>query len=138
MGEGKDVKAILSSYIPTLRAVEARMREWDAQESVYISSPKIDGMPRSTGTHGLELLTERRERARRMAEEAREKLFALEDEVWAMISSLNEPDQSVLKYRYMDGLTWAEVGEHMHYSERTVRRIHGKALEELRRQKCYM
>lgn len=133
MGERKDVKATLSSYIPTLRAVEARMREWDAEESVYISSPKMDGMPRTPGTHGLELLTERRERARKMAEEARDKLFALEEEVWRMISSLSEPDQSVLKYRYMDGMKWIEVAERMHYSERTVLYIHGRALNELRR-----
>ena len=133
MGERKDVKALLNSYIPTLRAAEARMREWDAEESVYISSPKMDGMPRNPGNHGLELLTERRERARRRAEEAREKLFALEDEIWTMISSLKEPDQSVLKYRYMDGLKWIEVADRMHYSERTILYIHGRALNELRR-----
>ena len=42
------------------------------------------------------------------------------------LKSENESD--VLFYRYIAGLDWWEIAEKLHYSERWIHKIHGKAL----------
>ncbi len=43
----------------------------------------------------------------------------------------NTKHREVLKLKYIDGYTWPEVAERMHYDERQCRRIHAVALERL-------
>ena len=71
-----------------------------------------------------------------------EKLLALQDlyakklsdscvaqlEVESYISSLPEREQRLMRYRYIEGLTWEQVADKMHYSLRRVRQIHDQAL----------
>ncbi|MEI3218476.1 MAG: hypothetical protein V8S08_01190 [Lachnoclostridium sp.] len=45
------------------------------------------------------------------------------------LRSRNEDD--VLFYRYIKGMEWYEIAEQMHYSERWVLKLHGKALAHL-------
>ena len=65
---------------------------------------------------------------------ARDEALKILDDIEDMIESLEDFDQkTVLRLKYIDGLTWDEVALQANWSERSVRRIHGRALEELRR-----
>jgi DNA-directed RNA polymerase specialized sigma subunit len=40
--------------------------------------------------------------------------------------------QTLLKYRYIDGLTWEQTAVNMEYCYMQVCRLHGKALEKIK------
>lgn len=57
-------------------------------------------------------------------------LMRLRDEINSRIALLDSRDeQLVLRYRYVDGCTWDEIGSMLNVSLRTVHRIHGSALQ---------
>lgn len=48
------------------------------------------------------------------------------------IDTLNDPiERALMRYKYIDGLTWEEVCVAIHYEWRQVHRIHAKALMRL-------
>ncbi|QOV20559.1 hypothetical protein INP51_06345 [Blautia liquoris] len=50
-------------------------------------------------------------------------------EINSKISSMGcEAEKSVLWWRYIKGLKWGEIAKEMHYREKSVLKIHGKAL----------
>jgi len=57
---------------------------------------------------------------------ARLRLDALE-----LIRTLPEPDQSVMRLRYIVGMTWEDIAEGMGYSERNCYLIHRRAMRQL-------
>lgn len=58
------------------------------------------------------------------------RLIDLRDEIDRAIGLLeNREEQLVLRYRYVDGCTWEEIGHMLNVSLRTVHRIHGSALQ---------
>ena len=43
----------------------------------------------------------------------------------------DEKLRRLMEYRYIDGLTWEQVAEKMHYSWRHTCRLHGEALDKI-------
>lgn len=130
----QEIKAYLRSYIPALRYAEKCFRELDAVEDISIRSPKMDGMPRSPGLHGLEDQVARIEAVREKAEKARAKVLAMLDDIEDRIEALENYDQkTVIKLRYIYGMEWTEIANEMSWSTRTVYNIHGRALAEMRK-----
>lgn len=41
----------------------------------------------------------------------------------------NVEERLLLRYRYLNNLTWEEISVRLHMSERSVRRLHGSALQ---------
>lgn len=61
------------------------------------------------------------------------RLLTLQKEVRERINQLKNPDQQlILELRYLCGKTWPEIQSEMGYSRRSVFRIHGVALENLK------
>ncbi len=130
----QEIKAYLRSYIPALRYAEKCFRELDAVEDISIRSPKMDGMPRSPGLHGLDDQVARIEAVRERAEKARAKVLAMLDDIEDRIEALENYDQrTVIKLRYIYGMEWTEIANEMSWSTRTVYNIHGRALAEMRK-----
>lgn len=130
----QEIKAYLRSYIPALRYAEKCFRELDAVEDISVRSPKMDGMPRSPGLHGLEDQVARIEAVREKAEKARAKVLAMLDDIEDRIEALENYDQkTVIKLRYIYGMEWTEIANEMSWSTRTVYNIHGRALAEMRK-----
>lgn len=130
----QDIKAFLKSYLPALRSAERWFREWDQAEDVSVKSPKMDGMPRSEGIHGLELQVELIERCRTRAEKERDRALAILDKIEDMVERLDDADyRRIIRDRYIIGMEWLEVADDVHMSQRTVFRVHGKALAEMRK-----
>lgn len=62
--------------------------------------------------------------------ELEEKASKTKMEIEEMIANLKNDDfERILTYRYIDWLTWDEIGERMYLSRSTVKRWHKEALE---------
>jgi DNA-directed RNA polymerase specialized sigma subunit len=56
-------------------------------------------------------------------------LVDLKEQIRSVISAVPDVDERmVLRYRYIQGLTWEQIGLEMNADERTIRRWHGNAL----------
>ena len=132
-----EVKAYLRSYQPALKYWELCTRRLDEAKEISLKSPKIDGMPRGGTSGGIEMQIDRILAAEKRLEKARDQALAILNGIEDMIESLDDFEmKTVLRLRYIDGLTWDEVAIHATWSTRTVRRIHGRALDELRRKEA--
>jgi DNA-directed RNA polymerase specialized sigma subunit len=61
-----------------------------------------------------------------------DRLVDMKREAIKMIEGLpDERHRQVLGYRYIDGMSWAELAQKMNYAERTVYYIHEAAITEL-------
>ena len=66
----------------------------------------------------------------RSVEEKVAQLIQLRDEIDSRIDMLsNHEEQILLRYRYLDGLSWEQIERMMCVSKSTVHRIHGAALQ---------
>jgi DNA-directed RNA polymerase specialized sigma24 family protein len=56
-------------------------------------------------------------------------LVELKEQIRTAISTVEDPDERmVLRYRYVNGFTWEQIGAEMHVDGRTARRWHEAAL----------
>ena len=126
-------------YLNQVRHLEAlincRLREIDYWKdlSSSVSGMRFDGMPhrtnRPTEAPFVRYL-EKIEEIQRSVEEKVAQLISLRDEINARIDMLeNHEEQALIRYRYIDGCTWEEIGHMLSVSLRTVHRIHGSALQ---------
>ncbi len=128
-----DVKAKLEQYRKALLYAEKCFLELDAVTA--LKSPGMSGMPRGSDRgDNLERMAIRVIASKERAEKARAKVLKEMDEIEAMIESLEDNEQkAVLRLRYIKGYTWEEVATRLYRSTATIYRIHGSALQELRR-----
>lgn len=58
-----------------------------------------------------------------------DRLVALKEQIRSVIAAVPDSNERlVLRLRYIQGLTWEQIGLEMNANERTIRRWHGKAL----------
>ena len=58
-----------------------------------------------------------------------ERLISFKEELYQVIDSVKDCDEHlVLRYRYISNMTWAAIGCELGWGERTIRRIHKRAL----------
>ena len=61
-----------------------------------------------------------------------DELQTVQQEIRAALNQLEDENLELLmEYRYIDGLTWEQVAEKMHYSWRHTCRLHGEALAKI-------
>lgn len=115
--------------------INCRLREIDYWKDLSgsVSGMKFDGMPHSpnrpTEAPFVRCLEKIDEIQRDVAQKV-ELLVAIRDKINTAIDKLADRDeQMVLRYRYLDNLSWTEISMMMNVSERTVYRIHGAALQ---------
>lgn len=129
-----DVKIYLRQYIPALKLAEQCARNLDTLRHVYLRSPRLDGMPKGSTSGGLDRTIALIDEAERKLDRARWKALTILNGIEDLLEHVEEHEQqTLLRKRYIDGLTWQQIAMEMHWSESSVRRIHGRALEELRR-----
>lgn len=129
-----DVKLILRSYQPALRYCISCFEELDRKRAISLKSPKLDGMPRAGGGAGLEEQVARIDDLERRAAKSRDRALAILDEVERMEERLDDFDEkSVIRLRYIRGLSWDEIAREMKFGQRSVYRIHGAAIKKLRK-----
>ena len=64
--------------------------------------------------------------------QAIDELADIRMEIEAVLGQLEDDTlRELMEYRYIDGLTWEQVAEKMHYSWRHTCRLHGEALAKI-------
>ncbi len=135
MTERELLKKKLKSYRAIQRERLHLQREIERVEATMdgLKAPSWDGMPHGSGVSDPVLQAVEQYDAllcRHRAQEAA--LAAALVEVEALIASLDSPtERDLLRYRYIDGLTWEEVCVAINYSWRGTHDIHGAALDKL-------
>lgn len=101
------------------------------EEACGLPGRTLDGMPQAgrksdPTADAAQRVGALREQERRVKRE----LAAIENAVNGLKSPL---EREIMRYRYIEGMTWADVGKIMHYSESHLRRIHGRAIRKIER-----
>lgn len=129
-----DVKVFLRSYRPALLTAVRAAEKLDDARAAGVKSQTLDGMPRAGGGNGLDEQVARIDALERRFFRERETALEIAERIQDMIDSLENFEQkSVLRLRYLEGMTWDEIGTAVYMGRSTVIRIHGRALEELMR-----
>ena len=101
-------------------------------ETTAVSSPNMDGMPRGSGVSDPVMAAAfARISIKERYQEQLEKLAAEQLALEKMIEGLDPVERRLLRYRYLDGLTWENVCVAMCYSWRQTHNIHARALDKL-------
>lgn len=112
--------------------LQALLDELDASKDAPARS-RLDGTPRGSRHHrgAMERGYESREQVRAALEDKKaelcEKLLAIEQ----ALDGLPSRERRVLRYYYVQGLTWEQVCVETNYSWRQIHRIHSRALQLL-------
>lgn len=98
------------------------------------TSVKLDTMPRAASTRGSGPTERLALRHIELVDRYRDKLEELRADqlrIEKAIEILEPTERMLIRYRYIEGLTWEVVAVRMNYSWRQMHRIHGKALKHL-------
>ena len=61
-----------------------------------------------------------------------DRLVDLKAQIIKVIGALSDPDERmVLQYRYVENMTWEQIGDKLFVDERSARRWHDKALKHI-------
>ena len=128
------VKRRLYRYLDLKRERDQIAEELETLQGDATSpqSPNLDGMPRASGygdamVGKVSEIINLRERYERKRDEISAAMLAIED----AIEGLEPVERTLLRYRYIYGMTWEKVCVAMNYSWRQTHNIHAKALDKL-------
>lgn len=128
------VKRRLYRYLDLKRERDQIAEELRTAEGTATSpsSPNLDGMPRASGygdamVGRVSEIISLRELYERKRDEISDAMLAIED----AIEGLEPVERTLLRYRYIYGMTWEKVSVAMNYSWRQTHKIHARALDKL-------
>ena len=128
------VKRRLYRYLDLKRERDQIAEELRTAEGTATSpsSPNLDGMPRASGygdamVGRVSEIISLRELYERKRDEISDAMLAVED----AIEGLEPVERTLLRYRYIYGMTWEQVSVAMNYSWRQTHKIHARALDKL-------
>ena len=128
------VKRKLYRYLDLKRERDQIAEELETLQGEATSpkSPNLDGMPRASGygdamVGKVSEIINLREKYERKRDEISAAMLAIED----TIEGLEPVERTLLRYRYICGMTWENVCVAMNYSWRQTHNIHAKALDKL-------
>lgn len=120
------------SILREMKQIKEKIKELEYSK-YSIKSPEWNDMP--TGGFGTndkigKILVAIEEQIEKYWGKYRQ-LLELQNRIENAISKLDPIEREVLRYRYFNGKKFEEISCIIHYSFRTVRRIHKRALEKL-------
>lgn len=128
------VKKRLSAYLDAKserKQIEERLEVLNAR-MVSVGSQRLDGMPRggSGGDNKPDLIDAKDRlvaRYMRLCDELMQTQLVIEEEIeW-----LEPMERMVMRYRYIEGMTWEQVCVAIGYAWRQTHNIHTRALDRL-------
>ena len=128
--ENEKKKEYLREYRAHVRRIDRINTEIAELRSMRCSvSLNSDGMPHGSGASDLSGYVAELDRLERELISERHYRVKCYQQIVKSIKNLKSENESdVLFYRYIAGLDWWEIAEKLHYSERWIHKIHGKAL----------
>ena len=127
-------KQTLCEYRPALRHTQRCFRELNDARGGGVRSPSFNGFPRTPGigSSSVELQVEKIESLEQKAAKARRKALDLAEQIEDMLDALEDyTEKAVIRLHYLEGYTWQQVGTLLHLTDRSIRRIHGRAIKRL-------
>lgn len=133
-----DIKAELNGMRYLNVAIQEKNRELDELQDlkVAIASPVITGMPKGKcfeRSARVDVILDKIIKLEKAREDDIEELVDKKLMRSEKFKSLPLEERMILEFRYFDGMTWADIAKKLNYEERTVYRIHGKALLNLKK-----
>ena len=130
----QDVKEYLKSYKALDNSINQKLDELvrlkakaEKTTSILSDMPKGGGQSREDTIIKMIMLGEK-------IDAEVDKYVDLRADIEKLISTVQNPTyQTVLRYRYINGLTCLQIAMRMDYSEDHVKRLNGNALNELRK-----
>ena len=131
----KEKKEYLKRYRKIDREVNQLLMEKDEIFSLGTKiTPTYSDMPKGTGENNktqstIEKLEEQEEKINKKIE----LLYEVKENIEKALHTVEDDTLRVLlRYRYMNGLTWKKIAVNMHYTYQWVCKLHGQALRKLR------
>lgn len=126
-------KAILLEY----QAIERRIKRLQSEKQGWLEkatavSPNLSDMPKSGGTDKIQNAVCRIADIEADINREIDRQIDLRERIEAAICAI--PDgrlRDLMRYRYIDGMTWEQIAVTMRLDYRWVLRLHGRALSEL-------
>lgn len=108
-----------------------RIKEMEA-ERCSPSSPRLDGMPRSSSRgDAMVNYLHRKGKLERLYIEKGKELEREQLAIEEMIDSLDPRERTLMRCRYIDGMTWEAVCTAINYGWNQTHKIHARALDKL-------
>ena len=130
-------KEELRMYIPLKREVTQLREQLEELESRIYSPrvPVLTGMPsapRFGGGSAQEINATKTMELRELYQAKLKEIDGRLYDIETAIAGLTPTFRALLRYKYIEGLTWEEVCVKMDYSWRQIHRLHSQALQELK------
>ena len=126
-------------YLSRYQKLGKRIEQLCAERAVWLSkackiTQAITDMPKAkNGAQGNSGELEKYVEIGEEITKELQKLHRMRREIRSIISTLEDDTlQTLMMYRYINGMTFEEIAVRMHYSWRQVCRKHGKALAKLK------
>lgn len=112
------------------RLLEEKSRWW---ERAFKITPTLSQAPGGGGSGSpIERPMDKVDELERKITQAIDELADIRAEIEDVLGQLEDDTlRELMEYRYIDGLTWEQVAEKMHYSWRHTCRLHGEALAKI-------
>lgn len=121
----------LSRYIPASRSIDRLLEEQYRWKCLAIKVTSTLSPVPGGGESGspIERPMDKVDELEKEINREINELVKIREEIEAVLGQLEDRNlRDLMKYRYIDGLTWEQIAEKMHYGREWTCRLHGKAL----------
>lgn len=130
----KEKKEYLKRYRKIDREVNQLLMEKDEILSLGIKiTPTYSDMPKGMGeSNKIQSTIEKLEAQEEKINKKIDLLYAVKEDIEKALHTVEDDTlKLLLRYRYINGLTWEKIAVTMNYDYRWILRLHGKALNKL-------
>jgi NRPS condensation-like uncharacterized protein len=129
----QEKKRYLQRYTKLKNAIDQKLSEYEQLRALCErATTTITGMPPSGRNSREDAYVRMIEMGYKINDEI-DRYVDMRKEIEAAISTVEDITlQTLLRYRYLNGLTWEKIAVEMNYAWRNVHYLHGKALYEIR------
>lgn len=130
------IEETLRNY-QAIKAELAQLREWltEIEATLFYPQPqRLSGMPSAPSKDNDGALVSMTTRHMELQQRYLAKLAELEQAIQDAedaIETLNPTDRRILRYKYLEGMTFEQIAEVMHYSRQGITKRHRNALDQL-------
>lgn len=131
----KEKKEYLKRYRKIDREVNQLIMEKDEILSLGIKiTPTYSDMPKGMGeSNKIQSTIEKLEAQEEKINKKIDLLYAVKEDIEKVLHTVEDDTLRVLlRYRYINGLTWEKIAVIMGYGYRNITRLHGRALTQIK------
>ena len=126
-------KAVLLEY----QAIERRIKRLQSEKQGWLEkatavSPNLSDMPKGGGTDKIQNAVCRIADIEQKINRDIDRQIDLRERIEAAVCAISDGKlRDLMRYRYIDGMTWEQIAVEMHYSYVHICRMHGQALAQI-------